>query len=164
MHVATLLASKVTRLILGNVSLYHGSMVTAMQEKKVCKECEKPKPLDRFYRNPTTRDGRSNVCKTCHKNKWNHHYYLYKRFGLTPDEYEALHEAQGGVCAICGQPETRTIRGITSRLAVDHDHETGRIRGLLCYRCNYAIGSMQEDPELFSKAAEYLKEDRVKRS
>jgi hypothetical protein len=61
---------------------------------------------------------------------------------------------QGGVCAICGEPrpEERTLH-------VDHDHETGLIRGLLCFRCNQAIGSLQEDHDIFQKAADYLDRD-----
>lgn len=52
---------------------------------------------------------------------------------LSPDEYEALLEAQGGVCAICGNPPAKR------RLSVDHDHATGKVRGLLCFRCNRAL-------------------------
>lgn len=58
---------------------------------------------------------------------------LARRFGLNPGEYENLLEAQGGVCAICKQPPRRNY------LSVDHDHSTGRIRGLLCVRCNLSV-------------------------
>ena len=63
-------------------------------------------------------------------------------------------EAQNGVCAICGEarPEERTLH-------VDHDHETGAIRGLLCVRCNNAIGDLRDDNDLARKLADYLDRD-----
>jgi hypothetical protein len=80
--------------------------------------------------------------------------YLKRKYGITLADYERMFEAQGGVCAICGEarPEERTLH-------VDHDHETGVIRGLLCFRCNQAIGSLQEDYEIFQAAADYLDRD-----
>ena len=69
---------------------------------------------------------------------------------------ERMLEAQGGVCAICRKPrpENRTLH-------VDHDHKTGRIRGLLCFRCNNALGDFEEQWELFQLAADYLERDEV---
>lgn len=78
-------------------------------------------------------------------------YHLKKKFGITPAEYDALLASQNGGCAICGQ-QCPTNRN----LAVDHDHETGRIRGLLCNPCNRAVGLLRDDPDLLAKAAQYL--------
>lgn len=83
--------------------------------------------------------------------------YLGERHGLTLAEYNALLEAQGGLCAICRQPETWTRNGVPVRLAVDHNHRTGLRRGLLCRRCNQVLGRMLDDPTLFEAAAEYLR-------
>jgi len=66
------------------------------------------------------------------------------QFGLTIEDYDAMHEAQGGVCAICKQPETSSRNGKVYRLAVDHDHNTGEVRGLLCFKCNSAMGSFEK--------------------
>jgi hypothetical protein len=74
-----------------------------------------------------------------------------KAFGLSEAAYDALLAEQAGVCAICSQ-SCSTGR----RLAVDHDHETGRVRGLLCGRCNRALGLLRDDPSTFQKAAAYL--------
>jgi hypothetical protein len=65
------------------------------------------------------------------KQLWDRKGHLKRKFGMTLDDYERMLKAQGGVCAICGEarPEERTLH-------VDHDHETGAIRGLLCFRCN----------------------------
>ncbi len=71
---------------------------------------------------------------------------------MTLDEYNRMLTAQGGVCAICGVKTAR--KGW--RLAVDHCHATGRVRGLLCHRCNSAIGMMRESAELMRRAADYL--------
>jgi hypothetical protein len=77
--------------------------------------------------------------------------HLRNKFGLTPEEYEAILESQGGVCALCDAAPTPGIS-----LHVDHDHGTGEIRGLLCMRCNNALGLFREDPHLLRRAARYV--------
>lgn len=73
-------------------------------------------------------------------------------YGLTPEDYYSLLDKQGGACAICrGQCKTG------KKLAVDHDHETGKVRGLLCTRCNVALGMFQDDMDRMAKAIAYLK-------
>lgn len=74
-------------------------------------------------------------------------------YGITVEEYEALLEVQNGLCAICKQPEVVPDRN----LAVDHDHDTQRVRGLLCTACNRGIGCLQDDPEILQAAIDYLK-------
>jgi hypothetical protein len=81
--------------------------------------------------------------------------HLRRRFGITPEDYDAMFAAQGGVCAICGSPP----RG--RRLSVDHDHDTDEVRGLLCSTCNAGIGSMRDDPELLRRAIAYLEAHHV---
>ncbi len=82
-----------------------------------------------------------------------------RRYALTPADYDRLLAEQGGLCAICGKPESvqqpNRVTGAES-LAVDHDHETGRVRGLLCMLCNTAIGKFGDDPEMLRRAANYL--------
>jgi hypothetical protein len=85
--------------------------------------------------------------------------HLRNKFGLTPEEYNRILAAQGGVCAICESPPTPGIS-----LHVDHDHGTGEIRGLLCVRCNNAIGLMREAPDLLRHAAPYVTADAKQRS
>lgn len=80
-------------------------------------------------------------------------------YGLTVDEYEGFLAAQNGVCGICQQPEKRERNGKTLPLAVDHDHETGRVRGLLCHRCNTAIGLLNDDADVVRRALLWLGED-----
>lgn len=76
------------------------------------------------------------------------------KYGITLEDYEAMMATQGGVCAICeASPGLR-------RLNVDHDHETGAIRGLLCEICNRALGGFKDDPDLLSAAARYLTDAR----
>lgn len=76
-----------------------------------------------------------------------------KRYGLTPEQARSLYAKQGGLCAICHGPCTKTRLG---RLCVDHDHLTGQVRGLLCIDCNAALGKFKDDPSLLRRAAEYL--------
>jgi len=80
---------------------------------------------------------------------------LKRNFGITVEEYDKLFEQQGGLCAICGKPEiARNQYGIRS-LAVDHNHKTGEIRGLLCSYCNMKLGIL-ENVEFVVKAVKYL--------
>ncbi len=82
--------------------------------------------------------------------------YLRRRYGITAAAYDAMHEAQSGLCAICAQPETRMQRGQVMPLCVDHDHDTGAVRALLCHACNTLIGHANEDPLVLAQAIEYL--------
>lgn len=76
---------------------------------------------------------------------------LQRQYGLTIERYDGMLVAQGGVCAICGNPPKKR------RLCVDHDHKTGKVRGLLCFRCNYGLSWFRDKPELFDTAAGYLR-------
>jgi hypothetical protein len=82
---------------------------------------------------------------------------LRKLFGISLEDYRIMHDAQNGVCAICGKPETRQCgNGKPNGLAVDHDHITGKVRGLLCASCNTALGLLGDGPELLTVALAYL--------
>lgn len=136
-----------------------------------------------FYAHRTTRDGRANYCMECQrattrawqaanadkvreynarryadKKKRDHRQWWLRLYKLTPEDYERLLDAQGGVCAVCQQPEryvdART--GEPRRLAVDHCHSTNRVRGLLCGSCNRGLGQFKDDSNLLRRAAAYL--------
>lgn len=94
---------------------------------------------------------RDNKEEILEKQSWQN---LFKKYGLTKEQYEALLELQNGVCAICGraQEDSITLR----RLGVDHCHKTGKVRGLLCQRCNSAIGFLSDDHDLLRKAVKYV--------
>ncbi|TXH11588.1 MAG: hypothetical protein E6R04_01480 [Spirochaetes bacterium] len=77
---------------------------------------------------------------------------LKTRYGLTLHEYELLLKEQDGKCAICGE-----VCSTGKRLAVDHDHKTGRVRGLLCRRCNRGVGHFDDDISRLERALTYLK-------
>jgi len=73
-------------------------------------------------------------------------------YGIQPEDYDRMYEVQGGTCAIC-----QRAKGVTKRLAVDHDHKTDLVRGLLCGLCNKFLGHGRDEPEFFERAAEYLR-------
>ncbi len=77
-------------------------------------------------------------------------------YGVTVEQYNEMLERQNGVCAICRSPETMTYKGTIRFLGVDHDHVTGRVRGLLCVKCNAALGMFGEDPVTIVGALDYL--------
>lgn len=155
---------------------------------KACTRCGVTKPLLDFYIHRGTRDGRSTHCAACQRartREWNaankdrikarnaeyaaanpgqrkrdHRQFWLKMYGLTQETYAAMLEKQGGVCAICFLPE-RVIDSRTGeprRLSVDHCHSSGRVRGLLCGRCNRSIGQFADDHERLERAAAYLRE------
>jgi hypothetical protein len=82
--------------------------------------------------------------------------YNLMQFDISVEEYDRLFFAQEGLCAICSQPERAPFKGGVRRLAVDHDHETGKVRGLLCMNCNNGLGRFGDDPGLLRAAADYL--------
>ncbi len=89
---------------------------------------------------------------------------LRRRFGITLDEYRNLLEKQGSLCVICSQPElAHHQNGQVRELAVDHDHKTGKVRGLLCTGCNAGLGNFQDSPTTLQKALNYLDKHAVKR-
>jgi len=96
-------------------------------------------------------------CATCHREarkasrRASHGRWILKTYGLTLEQYEALYEAQGGVCYIC-----RRATGKTRRLAVDHCHVTGWVRGLLCKPCNSILAHARDDVDFFHRADRYL--------
>ena len=89
------------------------------------------------------------------------HARIVGKFGLTPLDYARMLATQGGLCAICRKPEVRMRDGLPMRLAVDHDHESGRVRGLLCARCNLLLGAyelVRDDARFLAYLAEIRSE------
>lgn len=80
--------------------------------------------------------------------------HLRRRYGITPEAYEALLSSQGGRCAICRTDDPGGRHG--RYFAVDHSHADGSVRGLLCATCNQGIGLLKENPEVLAAAIEYL--------
>lgn len=112
------------------------------------------RPLARFEIPNWERQSRDKIYRT------RRNQILRKEFGINIDQYEALLERGGGVCWICCLPETQQSNKKSlylNALSVDHDHQTGMIRGLLCSKCNFGIGHLNDDLENLAKAIDYLK-------
>lgn len=137
---------------------------------RVCNECLAAKPLAEFAPDLTGWQGRRRICRACYRAKQSARHAqrksepaykaalvinrrrsdLSRKYGITEPEYLALLASQGNACAICcTQPNGQ-------RLAVDHDHTTGKVRGLLCGHCNKALGLFGDDADRLRKAAEYV--------
>ena len=82
---------------------------------------------------------------------------ILKIYGLEKKEYDEMLKKQNGKCAICGKDSVRKNRNIA--LSIDHDHETGKVRGLLCTKCNNALAFARDDVEILEKASKYLLEN-----
>lgn len=127
-----------------------------------CKKCVLSRQKEKYHTDP---DFRSRVIKAsvaylrAHPEKYKDRA-LKQRHGLTRQQYDMMLESQEGVCAICGQPETKKFNGKVCRLHVDHDHATNEIRGLLCGKCNVALGAFNDDISVMIKAIQYLQESR----
>ena len=129
-----------------------------------CKDCQAQYKKNQKAKDPEgyRAKGRKAVQKWWRKNPERAHklvkaYQLKHEYGLDVEEYDTMLMEQHGVCAICGEPESQSRHGKILALAVDHDHTTGKIRGLLCSRCNLMVGLMEREPfELAGRAMLYL--------
>ena len=90
-------------------------------------------------------------------------YRLKSEFGITLEDYDRMVAAQGGKCAICLLPPPGTGRN-TKRLHIDHDHDTGEIRGLLCHACNTSLGQLGEDHERMQRMIDYVTKHNGRRN
>lgn len=143
-----------------------------------CRVCNIDKPRTDFYAKSVTESTKKGYCKECKRaqakawklanpernketnKKWNDNNFskkryslLKKNYGITPEEYQVMFDAQSGCCQICQKHQSEFDR----RLAVDHNHETGKVRALLCLGCNKMLGLAKDNPELLLRAIEYLK-------
>lgn len=134
---------------------------------RICGRCKESKDLSAFYRASRRKDGYQLWCKQCATERRhsdpntvvrNRRVAYKKHYGISLAEYEAMFDAQGGLCAICGLSETHksSTTGVFHRLSVDHDHVTGKVRSLLCRDCNTAIGLFKEDLKRMANAIQYL--------
>lgn len=147
---------------------------------KTCNKCERTKPISEFYRDSGISDGHSTICKTCKTSntyKWrenNRSRYnqtqreyqkkacperrygteIKRRYGCTLEQYNAMLTLQGGACAICSTLHNPAEK--KGRLYVDHCHETGKVRALLCKHCNSLLGYAKDDTGVLSRAMDYL--------
>lgn len=116
---------------------------------KKCKDCGPESKRPAPHQGPR--------CTTHHRERkkevkrLSYYRWIKKTYGITGEQYEALYEAQGGTCAIC-----KRATGKSRRLAVDHDHATGYVRGLLCSSCNNILGHLRDRIDLALGVAGYL--------
>jgi len=121
--------------------------------RKNCKACNTEKPMSEFYSHK--RDGFQSRCKPCQRayTKPNDRkIHLRRKFGMSLDQYNNLFRKQSGKCAICEAHQS----SLKVSLSVDHNHNTGTLRGLLCTQCNFALGAMREDKDSIKAMITYL--------
>ena len=131
-----------------------------------CKDCHQELSAAQYQKSKAKRYAQNAAWREANRETWNAYsrnwevrnprarltIRLRNRYGITADDYESLLETQGDACAICGGHERNG-----TLFSVDHDHETGRVRGLLCRTCNAAIGLFQERIDLIEAALLYLR-------
>lgn len=138
---------------------------------KKCRDCKKSKKVSDFYSHPSCSQGVRSECKSCEKKRRLVRYrhakkhnpekrrsvVLKNKYGITFDEYVRMLGAQGGGCGICG---TLTPGASKKHFSVDHDHKTGKIRGILCHGCNAGLGMFREDELSLASAINYLEKHK----
>lgn len=118
---------------------------------KTCADCGVEKPVDEFYtRWPSAKNYVRSLCIPCDRRS-SEDRRLRKRYGITKAEYDQMHANQQGLCALCGREES-----LNKNLAVDHDHQTGKVRALLCGACNRGLGFLGDDATLLQRATNYV--------
>lgn len=144
-----------------------------VEATKVCSVCktEYPATRDFFYSHKLTKDNLRPNCKFCESkrvNDWQkkqppekkyslNRKKVLEKYGMTIEDYKDYMKKQNGCCWICGVNESENGR----KLSVDHDHTNGNVRGLLCQKCNKALGLFQDDPNLLLKAMIYLQNNNL---
>lgn len=129
---------------------------------KACTACHTTQPVENFWRHSQRPDGRHGQCQTCMRKRdrsrdrntpeQNRARQLKSRYGLTPTAWEAMAAGQGYRCALCRRQ---------TKLVVDHDHETGKVRGLLCRACNTALGALGDSLPGLARALSYVNDGSV---
>jgi hypothetical protein len=141
-------------------------MARAIDGRKICSACRVEFPTENFGSNRAQPDRLANQCKSCQDISRKKNFAKdparfrslqmksarKNKYGITGAEHEAMLDRQGGVCATCGSPP----RAPFVSLSVDHDHNTNRVRGLLCNLCNNALGAARDQPEVLRALANYL--------
>jgi hypothetical protein len=122
-----------------------------------CPACKEWKAPEVFPRNRSTKSGRATYCRPCHnrimrENRLKHHgstrnFHLKRRYAVDTVQVEWMILQQGGACAICGEPDPKHV---------DHDHRSGKVRGILCFDCNKGLGKAQEGRDVLRRAMDYL--------
>ena len=129
----------------------HDKAVVGVNKRNECKVCVARHKRSQLDKNPTAAHTRSKKWYQENKER-SKELHLLRKYGITQDDFDRMLSEQQGACGIC--KEKMTPGKFTH---VDHDHETGTVRSLLCHRCNVGIGHFQENPDLLIAAAEYLK-------
>ena len=131
---------------------------------KPCTKCGITKPLEDYPLDKRANDGRASSCKQCnnkeHRKRYsskeyknsNHKYRMEKRYGLSPLDFDTLIGANNNCCHLCNKKFKDT-----RHKHIDHCHETGRVRGILCKDCNTALGKLGDNEEGLLKALRYLR-------
>ena len=118
---------------------------------KICKDCEIKLPKTNFYKNKANKDGLGSYCQSCSKIRNNNAPNRYT--GVTKEQRDVILKSQNYKCAIC---KTSNPRGKWNKFHLDHCHETGRIRGYLCDKCNRGLGLFNDNIESLHNAISYL--------
>ena len=125
---------------------------------KKCRSCGEVKSLSEYHKGSYS-DGLDNRCKSC-KIELNRNTRYIKTYGITIDDYNKIFKEQEGNCGICNKHQVE----FKKRFAVDHDHDTGEVRGLLCFDCNIGIGKLGDNIEGLEQALRYLNGDTRRNS
>ncbi len=127
-----------------------------------CLQCKRVLPCSQFYKQSSGKYGREAVCKECKGQRRranplsNRQSHIRKYYGLAWADYVSLYEKQQGLCRICDKPMLLYESEKLQVAHVDHDHETGAVRGLLCHFCNSGLGYFKDSRSLLQRAIDYL--------
>lgn len=131
-------------------------------ETKICSRCGEEKPIDNFYSyRPACKPCLNEAQRRSRATRPNYHRAnnLKQRYGMSLDEYHTIIANQNFSCPICAVEISETIEYKGQRpIVVDHNHETGEVRGILCSMCNMMLGHARESTKILYKAIVYLSE------
>lgn len=133
-----------------------------LQPCPVCKTTDNPKSTSKGH---LCKPCASDRAKAWHKNNPEKYFFnqIKAKYGISKQDYLNMKEAQNNKCAICFEEETAPNtwkEDLSRRLAIDHDHRTGLVRGLLCYRCNTTLGKVDDNIKLLQNMIAYLEDNQ----
>lgn len=149
-----------------------------MCETRICSKCGETKPTEAFYTDKTKKSGYRPDCKACHRSYQNRpeaqarrnearrgtdgpkDYMLKYTYGITRNEWHFIFAEQGNRCAICRDTSPGHKRG----WMVDHDHESGKVRSIVCHHCNSTLGQSKESPARLLACAAYVHKHHPERA
>ena len=136
--------------------------ILIINNTKICVNCKEEKSIEEFTKHPLGKEGRNPRCRSCrtadqqiYREKYGYKNQIKYKYGITMEEYNTYITNSLGKCPLCSIDYFST-KSRLSQPCIDHDHETHKVRGVICHACNVALGMVRDNKEILEKMITYL--------